>query len=276
MAIKRQCTKCGYITTTSKDKCPKCKTLLPVITPTSPTYKELICPNCNVKTDKNNICPKCHGKIIPKKKCNFCRHLFSINDTRCPKCKAGTGDYTIVCTIRNSSKKPTPPTPPPPKPIPPKPHKKRWRLLWLLVALALIALLIWGFKNYQDKQKLIANPTPTITVTITPTLRPTQTPTPKPTTKPTTKPAATPTVKPISKTRIETQDGKWTKFSKGDTVIGWAISINGYYYQDKNQNGVVLRNAPVEGYVIGGKGVINPNDSEITNQMVITHKEVMN
>lgn len=132
--------------------------------------------------------------------------------------------------------------------------------------------------------KLDSVPTPT------PSPTPTFSPSPAPTTlslnwistqqfnisvivpKPTTMPTSTP--EPTS-TQVTTINGKWTPFCAGDTVTGWAISINGHYFEYKY--GVVLYDSPLDGHVIGEfetPGIINPYCWEITNQKLITREEV--
>lgn len=132
-------------------------------------------------------------------------------------------------------------------------------------------------------------PTITPTVTLKPTPTPSPTPTPEPTLAPTLKPILIPTVSPtpkktkpivtpkptIQSTEVKRQKqftgkGKSLPFKAGDTVVGWAISVDGGNIEGR----VVLYDSPVDGILTDG--VINPDSWDIHDERVITLDDILN
>ena len=127
-------------------------------------------------------------------------------------------------------------------------HKKRsW--FWLLAII--LILIILTIPLPLQSTMTVLSPTP---------LPPPATPTATPTAK-----AASTTPVPIS-SRIKqyTGVGQSLPFKTGDTVVGWAISINGKCIEGR----VVLYNSPTDGIVIDG--VVNPDSWDIHDERIIT------
>ena len=120
------------------------------------------------------------------------------------------------------------------------------------------------------KSKPTSKPTTTLTPapTFEPTLKPTPMPTAKPTPVPTPKPTLSPTPTTVPTSRLTTGKGQSLSFQTGDTVVGWAIIINGKYFE----GGKVLYNAPTGGTLIDG--VTNPWPEEVTGVTELSWEEI--
>jgi len=202
-------------------------------------------------------------------------------------------------------------TTPPPTSVPFEPNHPL--PLWLKTILAIVAIIlmlssIWFLVDsikinntkrellYTIKQKLLIEdntkiPTPTLVPTsvptskptVMPTLKPTPTPTPEPiatptpSPTPTAKPTPVPTAKPTpestpTRERLVTDKNNPIKlFSKGDNVLshGKIEFVNGKPYKGD----FVIYDSPFDGFVVNG--VVNPHPYEITNEVVISRKEVL-